>query len=44
MNDLEQINVGNFLYLDPTGIMKFSLIFDAWIFDYLYIDTELKIK
>jgi len=40
MNELLPINLGNIMYLGADGTVKFSIAFDKWIFDYLYIDTN----
>jgi hypothetical protein len=40
MNNLEPINVGNFMYLDPNGTITLSLVFDAYIFDYLFMKED----
>ena len=37
LKDLEPINVGNFMYLAPDGTITLSLVFDAYIFDYLFM-------
>ena len=38
MKELEPINIGNIMYLEPNGNIKFSIAFDYWLFDYLNID------
>ena len=45
MSDLLPISLGNIMYLEPSGNIKFSIAFEMWIFDYLDIDlTNNKIK
>jgi len=40
LKDLLPINVGNFMYLDPDGTIKLSLVFDDYIFDYLFMKED----
>ena len=40
MDELIPINLGHIMYLGDDGTIKFSIAFDKWIFDYLYIDIN----
>jgi len=44
MNELEEkFIIGDIVYVDANGDMKFSVASMDWIFDYLEIDKELNI-